>query len=67
LFTDGYADQFGGEANRKFMKTSFRQLLQQFAHLPLHQQKYNLLKTLDDWKQEKDQTDDILIMGIHFK
>ncbi|MGD1841491.1 MAG: PP2C family protein-serine/threonine phosphatase [Thermonemataceae bacterium] len=67
LFTDGYADQFGGKANRKFMKGSFRQLLQKVAHLPLHQQKYNLLKTLDDWKQEKEQTDDILIMGIHFK
>lgn len=64
LFTDGYADQFGGEENKKFMYRRLRYLLTTINRLPMSEQKIILKDTLENWKGTNDQVDDILVMGI---
>jgi serine phosphatase RsbU (regulator of sigma subunit) len=64
LFTDGFADQFGGESNSKFMIKRFRNLLSAIATKPLSEQKVILEKEFLDWKGQKHQTDDVLVVGI---
>ena len=64
LFTDGFADQFGGENNKKFKYKPFKQLLLQNAEKPMHEQKQIIEKTFINWKNENEQIDDVTIVGI---
>lgn len=64
LFSDGFQDQFGGKHNRKYLKKKFRQFLLSISYLPMEQQQEKLRKEFLTWKGEKDQTDDVLIIGI---
>lgn len=64
LFTDGYVDQFGGEKGRKFMSKRFKQTLLKNADKTMKDQKENLNNVLKDWQAEKDQIDDILVLGV---
>ncbi|EAY31066.1 tetratricopeptide repeat protein [Microscilla marina] len=64
IFSDGYQDQFGGADNKKFMKPRFRQLLFDIHHLPLIEQRQQLVDTLEDWMGNEPQIDDILVMGL---
>ncbi|HAS42931.1 MAG TPA: hypothetical protein DCS93_20795 [Microscillaceae bacterium] len=68
LFSDGYADQFGGPNGKKFMITQFRQLLAEIHHHPMNIQQKKLEETLEDWMQGRGQIhrqlDDILVMGV---
>jgi len=64
LFSDGYADQFGGSKGRKFLTKNFRHLLQEISALPMEEQKRVLKITLNDWQGEMSQVDDILIIGF---
>src|SRR6185437_8521727 len=66
MFTDGFADQFGGSNSKKFMIKQFRDLLQQIHTLPIHEQKTKLEQALDNWKKNDEQTDDIMVIGIRF-
>jgi serine phosphatase RsbU (regulator of sigma subunit) len=65
-FTDGFADQFGGEKGKKFKYKNLQQLLLNNASKPMAEQKQILEKTLRDWQGNMDQVDDILIVGIRF-
>ncbi|MGP8214027.1 MAG: tetratricopeptide repeat protein [Bacteroidia bacterium] len=64
LFTDGYADQFGGPEGKKFKYKQFQQLIMDNSQLTMEEQKAELEKTLNEWKGELGQMDDILIIGI---
>ena len=64
LFSDGYADQFGGPEGKKYKYRRFRHLLLTIHKLPFEQQKLYLDKSIEDWKGTLEQVDDILIMGI---
>jgi serine phosphatase RsbU (regulator of sigma subunit)/HAMP domain-containing protein len=64
IFSDGYADQFGGPKGKKFMISHFRNLLIQLAVQPIEQQKQIISKTLSDWCGKLDQVDDILVIGL---
>ena len=64
LFSDGYADQFGGLDGKKFMYKRFEQLLLEIHALPMDEQKETLNKRLLKWKGSNDQVDDILVIGI---
>lgn len=64
LFSDGYADQFGGPNGKKFKYKQLQELLVSIARLPLKQQHDILDKTIEDWKGNLDQVDDIMIIGI---
>jgi len=64
LFTDGYADQFGGPANKKFKYRRFREHLVSIQHLPMQEQYSRLTSIFNEWKGEASQIDDVLVMGI---
>ena len=64
LFTDGYADQFGGPRNKKFRYNQFQNKILEIHKLPLEKQKEDLLRTLIDWKGKNQQVDDIMIVGF---
>ncbi|MCK4664271.1 MAG: tetratricopeptide repeat protein [Bacteroidales bacterium] len=64
LFTDGYADQFGGKFGKKYLIKSFRKLLKDISHLSFKEQKQKLIETHNDWRRNHEQLDDILILGI---
>ncbi len=65
-FSDGYQDQFGGPKNKKFMQKNLRNLLVDISPKPLPDQKTILSKTLEDWKGDSAQVDDITLMGIRW-
>ena len=64
LFTDGFADQFGGKNGRKFMYKHFKELLLSNYNKSLAEQGQILEKTLEKWKEGYEQTDDITVFGI---
>jgi PAS domain S-box-containing protein len=64
LFTDGFIDQFGGEENKKLNKRNFKELLKTVAEMPLAEQEAFLDYSFNNWKQETEQTDDVLVIGI---
>jgi serine phosphatase RsbU (regulator of sigma subunit) len=64
LSSDGYADQFGGPDNKKFMQRRFEELLLEIHSQPMEAQKETLHKKLYDWMGVNDQVDDILVIGI---
>lgn len=64
LFSDGYADQFGGPDNKKFMYRRLRHILLTISKYPLSDQKRILDETITAWMQEYEQIDDMMIMGV---
>ncbi len=64
LFTDGYADQFGGPKGKKFKYKQLQELLLANAAKPMAEQKKVLEAALESWKGDLEQVDDILIIGI---
>ncbi len=64
LFSDGYIDQLGGAGRKTFRSGKFRELLLEISRKPMQRQKMILEKTLDQWRGDIEQIDDILIMGI---
>jgi serine phosphatase RsbU (regulator of sigma subunit) len=64
IFTDGYADQFGGPKGKKFKYKPLKELLIANNKSPMHSQKEILDSTIMNWKGEMEQVDDILLIGI---
>ncbi len=64
LFSDGYKDQFGGKDNTKFLNKKLSKLLLEIHALPMHEQMSILELTINEWKGTREQTDDILVMGL---
>ena len=64
LFSDGYADQFGGPKGKKFKYKQLQELLTSIAKLPITEQHTVLNETITNWQGNLDQVDDILIVGI---
>ena len=64
IFSDGYADQFGGPNGKKFMVGNFRKLLTQIAALDSVSQKEKLDETLLKWQGVQEQVDDVLVIGV---
>jgi serine phosphatase RsbU (regulator of sigma subunit) len=64
LFSDGFADQFGGEKGKKFKYKPFKNLLIKLATLNIEEQKDKLEKAFNDWKGEHEQIDDICVIGV---
>lgn len=63
-FTDGYADQFGGEKGKKFKYKNIQQLLLNNSSKSMGEQKKILDDTIEIWKGNLEQVDDMLIIGI---
>lgn len=64
LFSDGYADQFGGPENKKFMYRRLRHILLTISKYPLTDQQRILDETIVSWMEGHDQIDDIMILGV---
>ena len=64
LFTDGYADQFGGEKGKKLKYQPFRNLLQTNVQNKMKDQEGVLLSFLEEWMHDFEQVDDICVMGV---
>jgi serine phosphatase RsbU (regulator of sigma subunit) len=64
LFSDGYVDQFGGPAGKKFGYKKFRQLLIDIHQKPASEQEAILEQNLEAWMANKSQVDDILVLGV---
>ncbi len=64
LFTDGYADQFGGPNGKKFKYKKFQELLIEIQDNTMEEQKMLLDFHHEQWKGELEQVDDILVIGI---
>ena len=67
IFSDGYADQFGGERQKKLMTKRLKQILLSIRHLPMPQQENFLNSFIEEWKAGEEQVDDILILGVKFE
>ncbi|NLE33528.1 MAG: SpoIIE family protein phosphatase [Bacteroidales bacterium] len=64
LFSDGYADQFGGPENKKFMYRRLRHILLTISKYPLADQQRILDETIESWMAGHDQIDDMMILGV---
>ncbi len=64
LFTDGYADQFGGPLGKKFKYNQFKSNLLQMQNVSMLEQRDTLLNTIKSWQGANEQVDDILVIGI---
>ncbi len=67
LFSDGYADQFGGEKGKKFKSVQFKNLIMQIAEKTMDDQKQELLDVFEKWKGNLEQIDDVSIIGVRFE
>lgn len=64
LFSDGYADQFGGIKGKKFLYNRFRENLLAIHKENMADQKSHLRNTIKAWQGPFEQVDDILIIGV---
>ncbi len=64
MFTDGYADQFGGENDKRFMKKNLLNQIRSVIDEELVSQKTILLNVFDGWRGKTTQVDDVLVIGI---
>ncbi|MCX8081198.1 MAG: SpoIIE family protein phosphatase [Bacteroidia bacterium] len=64
LFSDGYADQFGGPSGKKFMLSGLLNILKEIHRDPLNSQKNILMERFYEWKGNQEQIDDILLIGV---
>jgi serine phosphatase RsbU (regulator of sigma subunit) len=63
-FSDGYLDQFGGNQNKKFLRKNFTELLLKIHQKPMKEQKEILEQTVESWRGNLEQVDDILVLGF---
>ncbi|KJS04620.1 MAG: hypothetical protein VR77_10925 [Flavobacteriales bacterium BRH_c54] len=64
VFTDGYADQFGGPKGKKMMYKPFKDLLLNIQDKSMDEQKEILEQHFNDWKGSLEQVDDVCIIGV---
>ncbi len=64
MFSDGYVDQFGGPDNSKYKSKPFKELLLTIQQKNMQEQQVILDETIEAWKGEQEQIDDILVIGI---
>jgi serine phosphatase RsbU (regulator of sigma subunit) len=64
LFSDGYVDQFGGGDRKTFKTRRFKELLIEIHKLPMKEQNEVLDRTIEEWRGDTEQIDDILVAGI---
>jgi len=64
IFTDGYADQFGGEKGKKLMYKPFKELLLSIQEKTMEEQKIVLEQFFENWKGSLEQVDDVCVIGV---
>ncbi len=66
IFSDGYADQFGGEEGKKFRKKNLKDLLLSIQDLPMKEQGEKLEQHILEWMRGYEQIDDMVFIGRRF-
>ncbi|MGB3946861.1 MAG: SpoIIE family protein phosphatase [Bacteroidia bacterium] len=64
IYSDGYADQFGGEKGKKFKYKKLEERIKQMSTLPMAEQKKLLKQQFDLWKGALEQVDDVCVLGV---
>jgi len=64
IFSDGYHDQFGGEAGKKFKTANLKKLLLSIQNKNMNNQKEALMNHFNEWKGDLEQLDDVCFIGI---
>jgi serine phosphatase RsbU (regulator of sigma subunit) len=64
IFSDGFADQFGGPHGKKFMMARLKTLLVSLRDKPMKEQETELNLAIENWKAKEEQIDDILVIGV---
>ena len=64
IFSDGFADQFGGSKGKKLSMKKLKELLLSISSKKMSEQEDILTKTFKHWRGELEQVDDILVIGI---
>ena len=64
IFSDGYADQFGGEKGKKFKTGNLKKLLLSVQELSMSEQKKKIDQEFEKWKGNLEQLDDVCIIGV---
>ena len=64
IFSDGYADQFGGEKGKKLKTANFKQLLLSIQKETMEKQKQLIDEAFENWKGDLEQLDDVCIIGV---
>ncbi|MFL5752063.1 MAG: tetratricopeptide repeat protein [Bacteroidia bacterium] len=64
LFSDGYADQFGGAKGKKFKYKQLAETVNSSVSLNMNEQKQLLAQRFEDWKGKLEQVDDVLVIGV---
>jgi len=64
IFSDGFADQFGGPKGKKYLYKRMQQLFLDNHHLNPDEQRKRIIQEFYDWKGREDQVDDVLVIGV---
>lgn len=64
MYSDGFVDQFGGKNRKKFLSKNFRQMISEISIKSMTEQKELLNITIESWKGDNEQTDDITVLGL---
>lgn len=64
LFTDGFADQFGGEKGKKYKYKPFKELLIKLSQIPIQDQSRLIAEEFRTWRGDLEQIDDVCIFGV---
>lgn len=64
MFSDGFADQFGGDDGKKMKSKRMKELILSLQSLPMYEQKQRLMGYFDQWKGDLDQLDDVCVIGV---
>ena len=64
LFSDGFADQYGGKTDKKFLIKNFKELLVQVSEYNMDKQHMIIRDKFMQWKGDQEQIDDVIILGF---
>ena len=71
LFTDGFADQFGGadiytrkKGGKKFKYSNLKKLIFDLKNVNMNEQYEHFSQTFETWKGDFEQVDDVCIVGV---
>ena len=64
IFSDGFADQFGGPRGKKFMLSNMQKLLRDHVEMPVEEQRNKIYNSFNTWKDRLEQIDDVCVIGI---
>ena len=64
IYSDGFADQFGGERGKKYMSGKFKKFLMSISEMKTKEQEYLVKVEFTNWMGENEQIDDVCVMGV---